>query len=174
MKKVAVIPARGGSTRLKNTKYVSTTGVSIDEGAAIELNKMSNFQAPLNIRFTHSEDVMVKTCRLRIFDRNDIFKGGINPHHYCLPILKRYNDKISLINVATSGNSKFFLGTDNAPHTEKDKLSCGCAGIFNSPVAVQIITELFYKNNKLENLEKFISTNGCDFYNLPYNKVNKS
>ena len=105
-----------------------------------------------------------------IFDRNDIFNGGINPHHYCLPILKRYNDKISLINAAISGNSKFFLGTDNAPHAEKDKLSCcGCAGIFNSPVAVQIITELFYRNNKLENLEKFISTNGCDFYNLPYN-----
>ena len=64
------------STRLKNSRYVSDTGVSIDEGAAIELDKMCNFQAPLNIRFTHSEDVMVKTCRLRIFDRNDITKAA--------------------------------------------------------------------------------------------------
>ena len=65
-----------GSTRLKNTRYVSNTGVSIDEGATIELDKMCNFQAPLNIRFTHDEDVMVKTCRLRIFDRNDITKAA--------------------------------------------------------------------------------------------------
>ena len=105
-----------------------------------------------------------------ILDRNDIFKGGINPHHYCLPILKT-EDKIALIGAALSGNPKFFLGTDNAPHSESSKLSCcGCAGIFNSPVAVQIVTELFYNNNKLENLEKFVSTNGCDFYGLPYNE----
>ena len=102
---------------------------------------------------------------------NDVFKVGINPHHYCLPILKKQEDKIALIEAALSGNSKFFLGTDNAPHSEENKLSCcGCAGIFNSPVAVQIITELFYKHKMLINLEKFISTNGCDFYKLPYNK----
>lgn len=65
-----------GSTRLKNSKYISATGVSIDEGATIELDKMSNFQAPLNVRFTHGEDVMVKTCRLRIFDRNDVAKAA--------------------------------------------------------------------------------------------------
>ena len=106
-----------------------------------------------------------------ILDRNDIFKGGINPHHYCLPILKKQEDKIALIGAALSGNPKFFLGTDNAPHSEENKLSCcGCAGIFNSPVAVQIITELFYRHKMLINLEKFISTNGCDFYKLPYNK----
>ncbi len=106
-----------------------------------------------------------------IMDRNDIFKGGINPHHYCLPILKKIEDKKALQEVALSGNPKFFLGTDNAPHSEGSKLSCcGCAGIFNSPVAVQIVTELFYNNNKLENLEKFVSTNGCDFYGLPYNE----
>ena len=104
-------------------------------------------------------------------DRNDIFKGGINPHNYCLPILKKKQDKLALQQVAFSGNPKFFLGTDNAPHSEGSKLSCcGCAGIFNSPVAVQIIAELFYNNGSEDNLEKFVSTNGCDFYGLPYNE----
>ena len=70
------------SIRLKNSRYVSNTGVSIDEGAAIELDKMCNFQAPLNIRFTHDEDVMVKTCRLRIFDRNDITKPAKGVYTY--------------------------------------------------------------------------------------------
>jgi dihydroorotase len=106
-----------------------------------------------------------------IMDRNDIFRGGINPHHYCLPILKKIEDKKALVEVAISGNPKFFLGTDNAPHSEGSKLSCcGCAGIFNSPVAVQIIAELFYNHGSEDNLEKFISTNGCDFYGLPYNE----
>ena len=106
-----------------------------------------------------------------IMDRNDIFRGGINPHNYCLPILKKVEDKKALQEAALSGNPKFFLGTDSAPHYETYKLSCcGCAGIFNSPVAVQIVTELFYDNDKLDNLEKFISTNGSDFYGLPYNE----
>ena len=106
-----------------------------------------------------------------VLDRNDIFYRGIHPHLYCLPILKKREDKMCLIKAAISGNSKFFLGTDNAPHLEKDKISsCGCAGIFNSPVAIEIITELFDKNNSLYNLEKFMSTNGCDFYKIPYNK----
>ena len=105
-----------------------------------------------------------------LLDRNDIFKNGINPHLYCLPILKRNSDKEALIKAAISGKANFFLGTDNAPHIENNKLSCcGCAGIFNSPVAVELITQIFAHNNALHNLEKFISTNGCDFYKLEYN-----
>ena len=105
-----------------------------------------------------------------IFDRNDIFKRGINPHLYCLPILKKQIDKDALINAAISGKNNFFLGTDSAPHVEANKLTCcGCAGIFNSPVAVELVTEIFYNHNSLHNLEKFISANGCDCYNLPYN-----
>ena len=105
-----------------------------------------------------------------ILNRNDIFKNGINPHHYCLPILKKEIDRKSLVEAALSGKKNFFLGTDSAPHLKENKLnSCGCAGIFNCTVAVELITELFYENRKLENLEKFISTNGCDFYNLDYN-----
>ena len=105
-----------------------------------------------------------------LLDRNDIFSNGINPHLYCLPILKKNEDRLALLKAAISGNKKFFLGTDNAPHLEENKLSsCGCAGIFNSPVAIEIVTELFEKYDSLDNLEKFISTNGSDFYRLPYN-----
>jgi dihydroorotase len=105
-----------------------------------------------------------------LLNRNDIFKDGLNPHLYCIPILKKIDDQYALINAAISGNNKFFLGTDNAPHLQKDKLSsCGCAGIFNSPVAIESLTELFEKYSSLHNLEKFVSTNGAQFYNLPYN-----
>ena len=106
-----------------------------------------------------------------VFDRNDIFRSGINPHMYCLPILKKMEDKNALLAAAISGKKNFFLGTDSAPHIESNKLSCcGCAGIFNSPVAVELITELFEENNSLDKLESFISTNGCECYNLPYNE----
>jgi dihydroorotase len=106
-----------------------------------------------------------------LLDRNDIFKNGINPHLYCLPILKRSNDREALLEAALSGKPNFFLGTDSAPHCESNKLtSCGCAGIFNCTVAIEIIVGLFDKYNKLEHLDKFISTNGCDFYNLKYNE----
>ena len=105
-----------------------------------------------------------------LLDRNDIFRNGINPHLYCLPILKRNNDKLALVEAAISGKKNFFLGTDNAPHTESSKLtSCGCAGIFNSPVSVELVTQIFSECNALHNLEQFMSTNGCDFYKLQYN-----
>jgi dihydroorotase len=125
----------------------------------------------VNFVLKHNNIYATITPHHLVLDRNDIFDGGIHPHLYCLPILKKKEDKICLIKAAISGNNKFFLGTDNAPHLEKDKISsCGCAGIFNSPVAIEIITELFDKNNSLHNLEKFMSTNGCDFYKIPYNK----
>ena len=106
-----------------------------------------------------------------LLDRNDIFKGGINPHHYCLPILKKSIDREALVEAAISGKPNFFMGTDSAPHLKCNKLSsCGCAGIFNCTVAIELVTSLFEKHGKLINLERFISTNGCDFYNLKYNE----
>ena len=94
-------------------------------------------------------------------NRNAIFVGGIKPHYYCLPILKREEHRIALVKAATSGNKKFFLGTDTAPHTIKNKeSSCGCAGVFNATYCLSILAQIFDQNNSLNNLEKFVSYNG--------------
>ena len=104
-------------------------------------------------------------------NRNAIFVGGIKPHYYCLPILKREEHRKALLKVATNGNSKFFLGTDTAPHFISDKESaCGCAGIFNATYCVSILAQLFDNENALPQLENFISKNGAQHYNLNINK----
>ncbi len=106
-----------------------------------------------------------------MINRSDIFKGGINPHLYCLPIAKRESHRIAVRQAATSGNHKFFLGTDSAPHIVGNKEnSCGCAGIFNAPSAIEIYTSIFAADDMLDNLEKFTSINGAKFYDLPMNK----
>jgi len=104
-------------------------------------------------------------------NRNAIFTGGIRPHNYCLPILKREIHRKALLNAAISGNPKFFLGTDTAPHFTSDKESeCGCAGVFNASYCLPLIVQLFDEENALSNLEKFISINGARHYNLEINK----
>ena len=103
-------------------------------------------------------------------NRNAIFEGGIRPHNFCLPILKRENHRKALLKVATQGFNKFFLGTDTAPHLSDDKESdCGCAGIFNSPYCLPILAQIFENHNALHNLEKFVSINGANHYNLDIN-----
>lgn len=104
-------------------------------------------------------------------NRNAMFVGGIKPHNYCLPILKRETHRQSLLKEATSGNKKFFLGTDSAPHLIHDKENdCGCAGIFNSTYCLAILTELFDREKSLKNLEKFVSINGAEHYGITTNK----
>jgi dihydroorotase len=98
--------------------------------------------------------------------------GGIRPHYYCLPILKRDIHQQALIEAAVSGNKKFFLGTDSAPHTKDSKESCcGCAGCFSHPAAVEMYAEVFEQANAMDKFEAFASINGADFYGLPYNKT---
>ncbi|MEL6816961.1 MAG: dihydroorotase, partial [Cyanobacteria bacterium J06598_3] len=105
-----------------------------------------------------------------LFNRNAIFKGGIRPHFYCLPILKRERHRKALVQAATSGNSKFFLGTDSAPHTRDSKESdCGCAGCFSALHAMALYAEAFEKVDALDKLEAFASFYGPDFYQLPRN-----
>ncbi|OGV27672.1 MAG: dihydroorotase [Legionellales bacterium RIFCSPHIGHO2_12_FULL_37_14] len=106
-----------------------------------------------------------------LYNRNDLLNQGIKPHLYCLPILKRREDQAALRLAATSGNPKFFAGTDSAPHAKNEKESnCGCAGIFSSPYAVAIYAQIFEDLNKLDYLEAFLSKFGAEFYNLPLNQ----
>jgi len=110
------------------------------------------------------------TAHHLLMNRNDIFKGGIRPHHYCLPILKRETHRQALVKAATSGNPKFFLGTDSAPHTQSAKENaCGCAGMYTALHAIELYTEAFDKAGALDKLEAFASFNGPDFYGLPRN-----
>lgn len=110
-----------------------------------------------------------------LWNRNEMFRGGIRPHAYCLPVLKRETHRLALREAATSGNKKFFLGTDSAPHAIHTKeTTCGCAGIYNSPVAIEIYATVFEQMGKLDQLEGFTSRNGPAFYGLPVNtgKIN--
>jgi len=105
-----------------------------------------------------------------LFNRNHMLVGGIRPHLFCLPILKRNIHQHALIAAATSGNKKFFLGTDSAPHIQGRKESaCGCAGCFSHHAAIEFYAEVFDQAGALDKLESFASTNGPDFYSLPYN-----
>ena len=103
-------------------------------------------------------------------NRNAMFFGGLNSDFYCLPVAKRENNRIALRKAATSGKECFFLGTDSAPHLRQWKSFCGCAGIFNSPVAIESYLKVFEEENALDKFEKFASLNGPNFYNLPFNK----
>jgi dihydroorotase len=112
------------------------------------------------------------TAHHLVINRNAIFAGGIRPHLYCLPIAKREHHRLALRRAATSGNSKFFLGTDSAPHAAPTKeAACGCAGIFTSPYALEIYTEVFEDEAALDRLEAFASLNGPQFYRLPVNET---
>ncbi len=111
------------------------------------------------------------TAHHLLHNRNDMLAGGIRPHFYCLPILKRNTHQQALIEAATSGNPKFFLGTDSAPHAKTDKeSSCGCAGIYTAPAAIEFYAEVFDQENALDKLEGFASLYGPDFYGLPVNQ----
>ena len=106
-----------------------------------------------------------------LLNRNDLFKGGIRPHNYCLPILKAEDDRKAVLAAATSGNPKFFLGTDSAPHARNTKeTSCGCAGIYSAHIALELYAEAFDNAGQLDRLEAFASHYGADFYGLPRNK----
>ena len=111
------------------------------------------------------------TAHHLLYNRNDMLAGGVRPHFYCLPILKRSTHTQALRAAAISGNSKFFLGTDSAPHAKELKEhSCGCAGIYSSPAAIELYAEVFEELNSLDKLEAFASFHGADFYGLARNQ----
>jgi len=105
-----------------------------------------------------------------LLNRNAMFVGGLRPHHYCLPIIKRETHRRALVAAATGGNPKFFLGTDSAPHPRGAKESdCGCAGVYSAPAALELYAEVFEQAGALDRLEGFASLHGPRFYGLPQN-----
>ncbi len=105
-----------------------------------------------------------------LMNRNALFAGGIRPHHYCLPVLKSEDDREALISVVASGDPRFFLGTDSAPHARGAKeTACGCAGIFTAHGAIELYAEAFESAGALDRLQAFASEHGADFYRLPRN-----
>lgn len=103
-----------------------------------------------------------------MFNRNALFEGGLRPHHYCLPLIKRERHRQALVRAATGGNPRFFLGTDSAPHPKHAKESdCGCAGVYSAPAAMELYAAVFEAAGALDKLEGFASLHGPDFYGLP-------
>jgi dihydroorotase len=110
------------------------------------------------------------TAHHLLLNRNALFSGGMRPHHYCLPILKREQHRRALLAAATSGGAKFFIGTDSAPHERATKeAACGCAGLYTAHAAIELYAEAFDAENALDRLERFASFNGADFYGRPRN-----
>ena len=119
-----------------------------------------------------SDDLLGATVTAHhlLYNRNAIFTGGIRPHYYCLPVLKRETHRLALVQAATSGNPKFFLGTDSAPHPAHLKEhATGCAGCYTAHAAIEMYAEAFDNAGALDKLEAFASFNGADFYGLPRN-----
>jgi dihydroorotase len=111
------------------------------------------------------------TAHHLLYNRNAIFTGGIRPHYFCLPVLKREEHRQALLRAATGGNPKFFLGTDSAPHARADKEArCGHAGIYTAHAAIELYAEAFEEARALDKLEAFASFHGADFYRLPRNR----
>jgi dihydroorotase len=119
--------------------------------------------APANIAATI-------TAHHLLLNRNALFAGGVRPHHYCLPVVKRETHREALVAAAVSGSPKFFLGTDSAPHPRDAKeTACGCAGIYTAHAALELYAEAFDQAGAIEKLEDFANRFGADFYRLPYN-----
>jgi len=121
---------------------------------------------------TGSPDTVAATITAHhlLLNRNAMFAGGLRPHTYCLPVLKREQHREALVNAATGGNKKFFLGTDSAPHPIESKESaCGCAGIYSAHAALELYAQVFEQAGALDRLEGFASQYGADFYGLPRN-----
>jgi len=137
----------------------------------VTLEHITTSEAVSYIMQGNSNLVATITPHHLALNRNAMLVGGIKPHFYCLPVLKREEHRIALVNAAISGNKKFFLGSDTAPHTKKNKeTSCGCAGVFNTTYCIQILTQIFENNNALSKLEQFTSINGANHYQLNINK----
>ena len=140
-------------------------------GLRVVLEHITTRQAAAFVRAAPPRVGATITAHHLLLNRNALFAGGLRPHHYCLPVLKREEHRRALIEAAVSGNPKFFLGTDSAPHPRRAKESaCGCAGIYTAHAAIELYAEVFEQAGALDRLEAFASFYGADFYRLPRNR----
>ncbi|MFO1466499.1 MAG: dihydroorotase [Steroidobacteraceae bacterium] len=137
-------------------------------GLKVVFEHITTRQAVEFVRASRAGVAATLTPQHLLHNRNALFQGGIRPHYYCLPVLKRETDRQALLGAATSGEPRFFLGTDSAPHERATKeTACGCAGMFTAHAAIELYAEAFESAGKLDKLEQFASVFGCDFYGLP-------
>jgi dihydroorotase len=140
-------------------------------GLKIVLEHVSSQAAVNFVRQAGAQLAATITPHHLLLNRNDLLVGGIKPHNYCLPILKKKDDQLALIEAAVSGDPHFFLGTDSAPHKKSAKQSaCGCAGIYSACAAIEYYAEVFDRYSALDKLENFSSVFGAQFYGLPLNQ----
>lgn len=136
----------------------------------VVLEHITTTQAAQFVRAAPANVGATITAHHLLLNRNALFQGGMRPHHYCLPVLKREEHRAALVQAATSGNPKFFLGTDSAPHARHTKeTDCGCAGVYTAHAAIELYAEAFEAVGALDRLEGFASFHGADFYGLPRN-----
>ena len=147
-----------------------TPTVQAFPGLRIVLEHITTRQAVAFVERASPRVAATITAHHLLLNRNSLFTGGMRPHHYCLPVLKREEHRQALVRAATGGNPKFFLGTDSAPHARHTKeADCGCAGIYTAHAAIELYAEAFDAVGCLDRLEAFASQHGPDFYGLPRN-----
>jgi dihydroorotase len=135
------------------------------------LEHITTAEAVAWIRSAGQRTAATITAHHLLYNRNALLVGGVRPHFYCLPVLKRERHREALVEAATSGEPSFFLGTDSAPHPRSGKeTACGCAGIYTAHAAIELYAEVFEDAGSLERLEGFASWFGPDFYGLPRNR----
>jgi dihydroorotase len=140
------------------------------EGLKVVMEHITTREAAAFVTAAPPRVAATLTPQHLLLNRNALFAGGLRPHHYCLPVLKREVHRQALVAAATSGNPKFFLGTDSAPHARHTKENdCGCAGMFSAHAGIELYAEVFAAAGALERLEGFASHHGADFYGLPRN-----
>jgi len=140
-------------------------------GLKVVLEHITTREAAQFVEVTGPNVAATITAHHLLLNRNALFMGGIRPHHYCLPVLKRETHREALVEAATSGNPKFFLGTDSAPHPRAAKeAGCGCAGVYTAHAAIELYASAFEEAGALDKLEGFAAVHGAQFYGLPLNE----
>jgi dihydroorotase len=140
-------------------------------GLKVVLEHATTREAVQFVEITGANVAATITAHHLLMNRNALFMGGMRPHHYCLPVLKREEHREALVEAAVSGNPKFFLGTDSAPHPRRDKeTACGCAGMYTAHAALELYAVAFEEAGALDKLEAFASVHGAQFYGLPVNQ----